>query len=355
MQIVDRAGLLAVLAVDEVVDHARLQRTGPEQRQDRDEIVETIRLETFYQIAHTGRLELEHGRRAAAAQELVRLRIVDRQRIDVDRRLPFSLARVVHGTQRPIDDRQRLQAEKIELDETDRLDVVLVELRQRRAARLVIDRHELRQRLRRDDDAASVRTSVAREPLERAREIDQRPYLLVLLVELAQLVLIGQRFFESDTNLERNQLRDAIDVTVWVTEHAAYVTDDSTRRHRSERNDLRDVIATIALRDVVDDPIAAVDTKVDVEIGHRDALGVQEALEQQIVLDRIEIGDAQRIRHQRARAGAATRADRDIVLASPANKVGDDQEVSFEPHPANRLELPVEPLAIRLGRGRIDP
>src|SRR2546429_8631829 len=47
--------------------------------------------------------------------------------------------------------------------------------------------------------------------------------------------------------------------------------------------------------------VAAVHAEVDVEIGHRDALGIQEALEQQVVLERIEVGDRQTVGHQRAR------------------------------------------------------
>ena len=46
-------------------------------------------------------------------------------------------------------------------------------------------------------------------------------------------------------------------------------------------------------RDVVDDAVAAVHAEVDVEVRHRHALGIQEALEQQVVAQRIEIGDAE--------------------------------------------------------------
>ena len=46
------------------------------------------------------------------------------------------------------------------------------------------------------------------------------------------------------------------------------------------------------LLDVLDDLVAPVHAEVDVEVRHRHALGVQEALEQQVVRDRIEVGDA---------------------------------------------------------------
>ncbi len=40
VQVVDAAADAAVLAVDEVVDHARLQRARPEQRDERDDVFE---------------------------------------------------------------------------------------------------------------------------------------------------------------------------------------------------------------------------------------------------------------------------------------------------------------------------
>ena len=70
--------------------------------------------------------------------------------------------------------------------------------------------------------------------------------------------------------------------------------------------------------DVLDDPVAALHAEVDVEVRHRDAFGIQEALEQQVVLDRIEIGDAERIGHQRAGAGAAARTHRHAVARAPS-------------------------------------
>ena len=58
------------------------------------------------------------------------------------------------------------EPEEVELDEADRLEIVLVELRQQRAVGIRVERHVLRDRLRRDHDAAGMRADVAREPLE---------------------------------------------------------------------------------------------------------------------------------------------------------------------------------------------
>ena len=83
---------------------------------------------------------------------------------------------------------------------------------------------------------------------------------------------------------------------------------------------------------VVDDLVAAVHAEVDVEVGHRHALGIQEALEEQVVRDGIEIGDAHRVRDERAGARAAPGPDRDAVLLGVADEVPDDEEVPRELH-----------------------
>jgi hypothetical protein len=71
--------------------------------------------------------------------------------------------------------------------------------------------------------------------------------------------------------------------------------------------------------------------EVDIEVGHRDPFRVQETLEQQVVLQRVEVGNLQRIRHQRTGAGTPARADRHAVVLGPLDKVGHDQEVAREP------------------------
>ncbi len=53
--------LASMFAVDVGVHHARIQRTGAIQGHQGNEILETVRLHTHDQIAHTARFKLEHG------------------------------------------------------------------------------------------------------------------------------------------------------------------------------------------------------------------------------------------------------------------------------------------------------
>src|SRR6476659_5965967 len=76
------------------------------------------------------------------------------------------------------------------------------------------------------------------------------------------------------------------------------------------------------------------------------AIWLQEALEQQLVAQRVEAGDVERVRNQRAGARAAPRPDRAAVLLCPVDEVGNDQEVAGKAHLQDRLDLEVEPLDV---------
>src|SRR6478752_899205 len=55
-------------------------------------------------------------------------------------------------------------------------------------------------------------------------------------------------------------------------------------------DDLRHVVPAVLLRRVADHLVPVAGVEVHVDVGHRDARRVEEALEQQVVLDRIEVG-----------------------------------------------------------------
>ena len=132
-----------------------------------------------------------------------------------------------------------------------------------------------------------------------------------------------------------------------MPEHAARIAHRRLRRHRAVGDDLADAIATVFLRDVVDHLVAADHAEVDVEVRHRHTFGVEEAFEQQVVADRVEVGDAERVGDKRTRARAASRPDRYCVLLGPVDEVRDDQEVAGEIHRDDDAEFLVESPHVR--------
>ncbi len=144
----------------------------------------------------------------------------------------------------------------------------------------------------------------------------------------------------------RDQLGDAVHMAVAHAEHAADVAQRGLGGHGAEGGDLAHRVAAVLGLDVVDDALAVGLAEVDVEVGHRHALGVQEALEQQVVLQRVQSGDEQRIGHQRAGTRAAPRAHRTAVGQRPLDEVADDQEVAREAHLQDGHDLELQPLGI---------
>ena len=115
-----------------------------------------------------------------------------------------------------------------------------------------------------------------------------------------ELGRIFERLVDGDADGGRDHLGDAVDLAVGHVERAAYVFDRGFGGHGVEGDDLRDLVAAVLAGDVVDDLAAAVHAEVDVDIGHGDALGVEEALEEQLVLQRIDVGDLHDVGDQRA-------------------------------------------------------
>ena len=144
----------------------------------------------------------------------------------------------------------------------------------------------------------------------------------------------------------RHQLGEFVDLPVGHLQHAADVAQHAARLQRAEGDDLRDLIAAVALLHIADHFVAAVLAEVDIEVRHRHAFRIEEALEQQAEADRIEIGDGQRIGDQRAapepRPGPTGMPSR----LGPLDEVGDDQEVARIIHAGDDIDLEGQPRAI---------
>ena len=311
-------------------------RPGPVEGDERDQVLELRRLHGAQRLAHARRLELEHAGRVAAREHRVRLRIVERKRADVD---------AADELDRLVDDVEVAQPEEVHLEEAEVDDVVHPDLRHHlRVGALLLERDDLDERLRADDDARRVDRVGARQPLERPREVDDLLRDRIGVDRLPELGARLQRSLERLSGAFGHELRDAVDDAVRDVEHAPRVADRSAGSHGREGDDLRDAVAAVLLGDVVDDAIAARDREVDVHVGQVLAGRVEEALEEEAVAHRVDVRDLEAVRGDRPGRRAATRADAHAVLLREVDEVPDDEEVVREPHLLDRLELEPEPL-----------
>jgi len=124
-----------------------------------------------------------------------------------------------------------------------------------------------------------------------------------------------------------------------ATQDARGVARGRAREHLAEGDDLGHVVGAVLLGHVADHALATADREVDVDVGHRHPLGVEEALEQQVVAQGIDVGDPQRVGHERPRRRAPARPHRDPVVLGEPDEVPHDQEVGAEAHVLDDAEL----------------
>ena len=170
-----------------------------------------------------------------------------------------------------------------------------------------------------DHHRGGVDRVVADDPLEPLGDVDDPLHVGVGVDRLAQVLAGLQAVLEARAAAHdrlRDQLRGPVAGRVVVAEHAGRVAGRRARRHLAEGDDLGDRLAPVLLLHVADHPLAAADREVDVDVGHRLARRVQEALEQQVVGERVEVGDVERVGDDRAGRRAAPGADRDPVRPS---------------------------------------
>ena len=201
-------------------------------------------------------------------------------------------------------------------------------------SRVLVERHQFVQGPVANHHARRMGRGVAQQAFDLLAIVQKSRHDLFRFGLFAQLRLIGQGFFDADrfNALDGDQLREPIDLAVRHLQHPPDIAHSSFRQKRAEGDDLADFVAAVFLLHIADHFLAPVHTKIDVEIGHRDPFGVQEPLKQQTVAERIEIGDHQRISHQRARTRATTGAHGDIIVFGVFDEIGHDQEIAREAH-----------------------
>ena len=259
--------------------------------------------------------------------------------------------RALDDVQRVLDHVEVAQAQEVHLEQADLLDRLHRELRDRavdlravlaRAGVGQLQRHDVGQLAVGDHDRGGVDRRVADDALQALRDVHD------LLGDRVARDLVGQLLPGLQAVLEarraahdrvRDQLRQPVARAVVVAQHARGVARRGAREHLAEGDDLRHALGAVLLGHVADHALPAAHGEVDVDIRHRHALGVQEALEQQVVGQRVDVGDLQRVGDDRAGGAAAARADGDAVALGPVDEVPDDQEVGVEAHLVDDAEL----------------
>ncbi len=356
--------LLPVLAP--VVGGDEVHRSRAEERVGGDQVLETVGLHLGEEPPHAARFELEHARRVGATEALEHARVVVRKTIEIERiaRATFlpadGLADRIVGERRAdqvlgaLDDAERAQTQEVHLEQADLLAGRAVPLGDDivGAGRLV-ERDDLVQRSRGDDDARGVDRRVADLSLERATGVEQFLRALVRVVHRLEVGLLLERDIDGDIDPLGDEFRDLVDLGERDVHHPPDVADRGARLQRSEGDDLRDM--PVLLTDIVDDIAAAVLTQIDIDVGVFGAVGIGESLEEQTILDGARVREAERVADHRPDA-RATGHRRHAALAAPVHEVPHDQEVRRDRLVGEDLEFALEALpdrALLVGGARL--
>ena len=276
-----------MLAIDEVVDH--VHGAGAVERVEGDQVFDAVRLIAAQDVAHPGGFELEHAAGERLAEDLrVGLLVVDRKFFH--RQLDAAMA--LDQLEGIRDDGERGQAQEIHLEERQFLQAVHVVLRDNFVFVGLVERDDLAQRQRRNHHARRVDAGVARHALQALGHFENFFDFGIGAGQRIELRLHLARLLQLD--VERHggdQLGDAVDFAEAHVEHAAHVFDGGARAHGAEGDDLGHLLAPVFFGDVLNHFAAPAGAEIDIDIGHGDALGIQEALEQQPVGERIDVGD----------------------------------------------------------------
>ena len=151
--------------------------------------------------------------------------------------------------------------------------------------------------------------------------------------------------------------REPFELAERQAERLADVADRAAAAVGREGRDERGVLAAVALGDGDDQLLADVAREVEVDVGHRDELVVEEAPEREVRLDRVDVREAGEVADDRADARAPPPPRRQDVprRAGPAHLeragAGElehlpvEQEEAGEAEPRDQRQLGLEPLA----------
>ena len=137
-----------------------------------------------------------------------------------------------------------------------------------------------------------------------------------------------------------------------IDAHAAdsrHVLDCRLCRHRSEGDDTRDVVKTVMVLYIF--MRGSEVFEVHVNIRHADTVRIEETLEQELVLDRVEVRNPEAGGDHRTGSRATSGAHHRTHRAGGSNIVLNDEEVVRETHSADCLELEIDSLALLLREG----
>ncbi len=338
-----RLGLALLLARLQVgMDHAALDRAGAHDRHLHHQIVEFARAQARQHGHLRPALHLEGPHRVRQAQHVVDLGILLRQVLEGERdAVPVLAVMLVDQGEALADGGQHAERQDVDLHDAERVDVVLVPLDEGAVGHGgVAHRHGLHQRRLGQDEAAHVLRQVAREAYEFLGQFKRQLQAGTVAVQARALDVVLRQALAPGAPHRAGQGGGHV---LGQAQRLAHVADRRTRAIADLGGADGGAVAAVTFIDVLDHLLAPLVLEVDVDVGRLAPLLRKEALEQHVLLGRVDRGDAQAEAHHRIGRRAAPLTE-DALAARPGDDVVHGQEVVLVLHMADQLELLAEGL-----------
>ncbi len=344
---VARAGVahryLALPAVQIRMHRAALDRAGTHQRDLDHQVVVTTRFQARQHAHLRAALDLEHAHGIGGADHVVGGFVAFGNVLQGEGAAPFR----ADECQRLANGGEHAQGQHVDLEQTQRVEVVLVPLDHGAVLHAgVLNGHQARKRQLREHEAAGVLRKMARKAHELRGELQQLAHRQVVGVEPG---------LQQPPGLDRAPVPPAralgqhLERAVGKTQGLAHVAQRAARAVADHGGGERGAFAAVLVVEVLNDLLAPLVFKVDVDVGWLVALARDEALEQQAGALRVHGGDAQAVAHHAV--GRRTPAlAQDVFGACERHDVVDGQKVVLVPHVGDQFELVFDLLREPLGR-----
>lgn len=164
---------------------------------------------------------------------------------------------------------------------------------------------------------------------------------------------IGQIHLRSIRQSVRNRLTKGIRPVEWQFLHTRHILDGVLGGHTAIGDDMGTILVSILIHHPSQHLASTIVIEVGINIRQVDTVRIQETLKQQVIFQRVNLGNAQAISHDRTcrRTTARTYHDTQLLAGSP-DKVGHDEEVARETHGLHHMKLEVDML-VDIGRKRV--
>ena len=213
---------------------------------------------------------------------------------------------------RVVDNREVAKSEEVHFEQAKLLDGGHGELGYDIVV-LFRERNIVRNGIFRDNHACRVHTRLARHTLNAHGIIEKLLYLRVSVIAFAQLGVKLHGAPDRYIDLARNHLADFIAHSVRQAHYSCDIADSLFAAESAEGDDLDDVVLAVFAHDIIDDLSSALGTEVDIKIGHAYAVGVEEALKNQVVFYRVYLRDTDAVGAQRTCTRTSAGADGNAV------------------------------------------